>query len=491
MQKRPWPLVVAVCAILIVIAGCRTNEQSPPTPAPLVSLSIAPADSSIAPGTTVQFTATGTFADNSKRNVTESVTWDSSDTGIATISNTGLATATMTIGPTVISAISNGITGTTTLATSHVNSITVTPTNPPCIAPGTNQQFSATGTLVDSTVQNLTSFATWTSSDAGVATVGDSLGSKGLATAVSSPGTADIQATYDLKTGSTTLTSSAVASIVTSPSGTSIAKGTTQQFTAVGTLAGNCNTQDVTSLVTWATSSITVATVSDTPGSKGLATAVAVGTATITTTLDSVPSSSATLTVTKEVLKSIEVTTPENQSITSIAFGQTQQFIAIGTFTDTSKQDLTSLVTWNSSNTGVATISNSSGSRGLATSKALGTTTISASFTGITSNVATLTVTQPQLISITVFPASADISIQSSTTKQFTATGTFTDGSTQNLTTLVAWNSSDTGVATISNISGFQGLATVSLIKPLPASTNITATLSGITSNAAILTVTF
>ena len=479
MQNRPWPWIVAVCATLLLIAGCRTNETSPPTPASLVSLSIAPVNTSIAPGTTVQFTATGTFADNSKRNLTASVTWDSSDPGIATISTQGLATATMTIGPTVISAISNGITGTTTLTTSHVSSITVTPTNPPCIAPGTTQQFAATGTLVDSTVQNLTSFATWTSSDTGIAEVD----SKGLAKAIA-PGTANIQATYDNIQGLVSLTSSAVASIATSPTGTSIAKGTTQQFTAIGTLSGSCNTQDVTSLATWATSSTAVATVSDTSGSKGLATAVDVGTAIITATFDSVPSSSATLTVTKEVLKSIKVTTPANQSIASIALGQTQQFIATGTFTDNSKQDLTSLVTWNSLDSGVATISNTSGSKGLATSHSEGTTTITASFSGITSDNATLTITPVELVSITVAPASASVPIGTAFAPFF-ATGTFSDGSLKDLTTLVNWVSSDIFVADISNTIGFQGQATPRNV----GTTTITAT-SGSISGTALLKVT-
>lgn len=484
MQNGPRPWIVVVCVALLLIASCSTKTVEPPTPAALVSLSVAPVNSSIAPGTTVQFTATGTFSDNSKRNVTASVTWDSSDSGIATISNTGLATATMNIGPTVISAISDGITGTTTLSTSHVNLIMVTPTSPPCIAPGTTQQFAATGTLVDSTVQNLTSFATWTSSDMGIADVNDALGSKGLATAGATIGTATIEAIYDGVTGTATLTSSHVSSIAVAPASTSIPKGITQQFTATGTLSGGCaNTQDLTTTALWSSSSTTVAAISN----KGLATAVNVGSTDISATFDLVTSSTATITVTQPVLQSITVT-PANQSI---ALGQTQLFTAIGTFSDNTTLDITTSVIWNSSVTGIATISNTSGTKGLATSFSEGTTTITASFSGIASNAATLTVTPAKLVLITVSPASADISIASTTTKQFTATGTFTDGSKQDVTTSVAWNSSDANVATISNALGFQGLATVSLIAPLPASTIITAALSGITSNTAILTVTF
>jgi len=484
MQNRPWPWIVAVCATLLVIAGCRTKETSPPTPAPLVSLSVAPVNSSIAPGTTVQFTATGTFADNGKRNVTASVTWASSDPGIADVSNTpgsqGLVTAATTTGSTVISAVSGGITGTTTLSTSQVNSITVTPSNPPCIAPVTTQQFAATGTLEDSTKQNLTSFATWASSDSSVAKVSDTPGSKGLATAVSAPGIASIQATYNLITGSTTLTSAEVASIVTSPT-TTIAKGTTQQFAAIGTLMSGCNTQDVTSLATWTTSNTAVATVSDTPGSKGLATAVDVGTAAITATIDSGPSSSATLTVTPAMLVSIDVT-PANQSV---PVGQNQLFIAIGNFTDKTTQDLSSLVTWNSSNTGVATISNTSGSRGLATSLAEGKTVITASFSGITSNDATLTITPAELVSITVTPASANVPLGTTFLFSFSATGTFTDGSSKDLTTSVHWVSSNTLVASISNTPGFQGQATPTNV----GTTTITGT-SGSISGTALLNVT-
>src|SRR5512147_2663081 len=135
MQYRPWPWIITIYAVLLVFVGYSTSEIKPPPPAPLVSLSVAPVDSSIAPGTTVQFTATGTFADNTKRNVTASVTWNSSDPGIATISNIpgsqGLVTAATTTGSTVISAVSGGITGTTALSTSHVNAIMVTPSNPP------------------------------------------------------------------------------------------------------------------------------------------------------------------------------------------------------------------------------------------------------------------------------------------------------------------------------------------------------------------------
>jgi hypothetical protein len=65
--------------------------------------------------------------------------------------------------------------------------------------------------------------------------------------------------------------------------------------------------------------------------------------------------------------------------------------------------------------------------------------------------------TTPTLSSITVTPANA--SIAAGSTVQFTATGYYSDNSTQDLTTLATWSSSNTAVATISNTAGSQGLA--------------------------------
>ncbi|HTG00071.1 MAG TPA: Ig-like domain-containing protein, partial [Nitrospirota bacterium] len=62
----------------------------------------------------------------------------------------------------------------------------------------------------------------------------------------------------------------------------------------------------------------------------------------------------------------------------SVAVNINKQFTATGSYSDASTQNLTAMVTWSSSNTGVATISNSATSRGLATAVSAGTTTITA-----------------------------------------------------------------------------------------------------------------
>ena len=190
---------------------------------------------------------------------------------------------------------------------------------------------------------------------------------------------------WGLGSGTYQLHLTELVSIAVTPATPSIALGQTQQFTAIGTYA-DASTADITADVTWTSANPGVATI-QTAGeaNPGLATSHAVGTTIITASLDGITSPGVTLTVTEAELVSIAVT-PEAPSI---ALGLTQQFTAIGSYTDASTANITSTVTWASSNPAVATIS----AAGLATSHAVGTTTITASLGGITSPGVTLTVT--------------------------------------------------------------------------------------------------
>jgi len=79
-------------------------------------------------------------------------------------------------------------------------------------------------------------------------------------------------------------------------------------------------------------------------------------------------------------------------------------------------------------------------------SNAEGQATITASLNGGTAS-ASVTVTAAELVTLTLSPAPASAYIGE--TVQFTATGTMTDGTTQDFTTRVTWTSSNTAVATI------------------------------------------
>jgi hypothetical protein len=82
-------------------------------PATLTSIAVTPANPSIAKGAQQQFTATGTFSDNTTQNLTSQVTWASATTSVATITAGGLASA-INPGTSMISATQGSVSGTTT-----------------------------------------------------------------------------------------------------------------------------------------------------------------------------------------------------------------------------------------------------------------------------------------------------------------------------------------------------------------------------------------
>jgi hypothetical protein len=93
--------------------------------ATLVSIAVTPASPSVEVSETVQFTAVGTYSDNSTANITSMVTWVSSNSGVATISAAGLATGVLT-GAANITASMSGITSPADTLT--VNPYTITAT---------------------------------------------------------------------------------------------------------------------------------------------------------------------------------------------------------------------------------------------------------------------------------------------------------------------------------------------------------------------------
>jgi uncharacterized protein YjdB len=117
------------------------------------------------------------------------------------------------------------------------------------------------------------------------------------------------------------------------------------------------------------------------------------------------------------VLQSITVSP---QTVT-IAAGLTQQFTASGNYSDGSSKPPSS-VTWATSDPSLATVSTT----GLVTAVKQGTVTVTATSSGISGG-APLTVGAPELKSISVSPQNEVVTVGAS--QQFTATGTYSDGS--------------------------------------------------------------
>jgi uncharacterized protein YjdB len=272
-------------------------------------------------------------------------------------------------------------------------------------------------------------------------------------------GTTNITATLSGVTSpSVKLTVKAVSSIMIVPAVShNLDVGATQQFSAIGNYSDG-SSADISPQVMWASSNPQVATIY----ANGLATAVSAGTANITATLGGVTSPATALAV--QPLSSIAVSpsAPNN-----LAVGATQNFTAIGTYADGSLMNITSQVTWSSTVPGITTIA----AGGTATGVKSGTANITASLAGITSHPVALTIIS--LASIAVAPSST-ANLMVGATQHFTATGTYSDGSTADFTAQVVWSSSNTSAVTIA--AGGTATAVGG------GTANITATYGGLTS---------
>jgi len=339
------------------------------------------------------------------------------------------------------------------------------------------------------TTANVTTSVTWSTSNPNIATINSS----GLATAVGA-GYVEITAVAsdgaiaasDLSVETTGTTTQSTPSITVLPgSASETFVGETTQFTATGNLTGTGGTQDVTTQVTWLSSNAQVATVN----SSGLVTAGAnSGTTTIIAEYGGL-TANATVNVTISgtgTTTGVPSLTVTPGSASETFTGETTQFLATGNLTGNGGlQNLTSQVTWYSSNAQVATITPA----GLASAVGAGTTTIIAiAPTGGLNASATLSVTisasgtgTPTII---ITPNSETETFTGETT-QFFATGNLTGvGPTQDLTGQVKWSSSNTQVATI-----IAGGATAGLATATGYGTTLITAESGAVSAVALLTV--
>lgn len=281
----------------------------------------------------------------------------------------------------------------------------------------------------------------------------------------------------------TSCTSSpSLTSIVVSPSTMNFGgAGLTTQLTATGyyTHPGHpAITKDITTQVTWASSTTECVTVSSTglitsggnvcsnilvtasmPGFNGLI----AGTMTVNVTQPSGGGGGGGGTTSGDVTSMSII--PATQSVATV--GDTAQFIAVGTTSTGATVNLTNIAAWTSSSSQIAIVSTS----GLATAVAQGTATITAVYSNTDGTVATGTASfvvtgggsasSEQVTALTIIPDTEALSA-SGQTGQFIALGTSgSSGLSENVTSSsqLAWSSSIPSVATVTATGLAQGVS--------------------------------
>ena len=343
------------------------------------------------------------------------------------------------------------------LPTKSLTSIVISPAAP-TVALGQSKQLTAIGVFSDHSRQDMTKTVTWVSAQPSVASIDQS----GLALG-KLVGSANLTATSGSVTSSVTLTvgAAALVSIAVTPNGLSLPKGETQQLSAVGTFSDGSQ-KTITESAAWSVAPTGIATISAT----GLVKGQAVGAAKVTADFDSIRGSDP-LTVSPAIVVSISLS-PQTPSVPK---GDTRQLDAVATFSDGTQKTITDSATWSVAPTGIATVS----STGLVTAQAVGSATVTAASASVRES-DPLTVSPPILVSIAVAPANSSIML--GTTEQLTATGTFSDGSTRDLTNSAAWSSANSSLASI----GPAGLAAGKSV----GSTSISATSGDLTGSTAL-----
>jgi len=478
-------------AVGVAAVGCHgsnptapSSPQAPSTPAAPtptgVGLSVLglAIDTSISinVGQSIQVSASATMSDGSRTDVTNTSTWTSDSSAVASVSSSGLITGKSAGDATITSNYSNiiarlhvsvkggssggsGAPGNSGGPTVSGLSISGTAT----VLVGASSQLTVTAAMSDGSQQNVTSQASWTSGAPQIATV-----SAGLVRGVA-PGTATLQVGFSGASAQIPVQVQAapggggggtggggnggggnggggsggnppsVQNLVVGGS-MNLTAGGTSQLTAIASLSDGSQ-QNVTAQATWASSAPQVATVS-----AGLVHGVAAGSATIQVAYGG---SNAQV----KVKVDAGSTPPTVESVAiggtlALNVGDNSQLTATANLSDGTQQIVTGQATWTSSASPIASVAG-----GLVKGVAAGSATVQASYGGATAQV-TIQVkaggggpVTPTVVGLSV---TGNLSLLPGASTQLTATAAMSDGTNVNVTALANWSSNNPLLATVS-----------------------------------------
>ena len=288
LLTRPLTKAFSLACSVTMVAACSASggDGGPTGPDPnlvVVTVQVTPATDTLnALGLMRQFAAAATNASGGPI-AGKTFTWTSSDSTVATVDVSGLATA-VDNGTATITATVDGIAGTATLVVAQVPvSISVTPANDTLVA--LTDTLRLVLAVTDGRSQTIASpSVTWASADEAIVTVD----STGLVTSVAT-GSTIVTATAGAVSATATVTVIQVAaSVVVTPTVSTFASlGDTARIAAAVLDAKSVAIANAT--VTWASSSAAVAIVDAT----GLVTAVANGTSSVSASFNALADTAA------------------------------------------------------------------------------------------------------------------------------------------------------------------------------------------------------
>ncbi|MBB6024450.1 uncharacterized protein YjdB [Paenibacillus sp. JGP012] len=371
---------------------------------------------------TANVVVTASYPNSSDVNVTDQATWTSSNEKVATVFK-GQITA-VSAGSTTIKATYSGKTVEVAVDVDTARYLDIKDVNDKLAMSVTGdnrtKKLTANAEYIDASKEDVTSKATWTSSDAEIVYV-----SGGELIAYKS-GTATITAAYGGKTVKFTVSVDVPDKYEMDKKKATVAVGGTTSAKVLA-LYGETS-KDVSEDATWSSSSEKIAEVD----SKGVITGVATGKATITAKIEG-----KTLTLPVEVGMASGLEADVNFVVLSAK--ETQTVILTGTDGDGNTKDVTADATWKSSNARVADVK-----KGVITGNSSGKANITAEYG---SQKVTIQVEVDVISRITA--SEPALSLKSGDTVDLTVTATLSDGSERDITDKAEWKTNSYKVAQV------------------------------------------
>jgi hypothetical protein len=420
-------------AVLVKCTSPTLLVSGAGTPIPLIS--------------STQFTATLSYANGTMADVTSKAGWQSTSPAVATVSSSGLLTC-LSPGTTSLTASSGMTTGSASATCSQINiSITGVPS---LNLLGQSAQLQAVMAGLGIASTSITASASWSSTNPTAAVVSNA----GILTC-SSNGSTQVTATYFQRSASVPITCTSPTLSIAGPATPTPLNGTAP-LTATLSYANGTST-DVTSSANWQSSPAIIAVVS--PG--GVLTCLSPGTTSVTatsgTTTSSIPVTCSQINISLIGLPSLTVV------------GETYPLQAFMAGSGIPSANITAAASWSSSNLAAASLSNA----GVLTCFASGTSQVTATYLQRSAAMTVVCTTPILSISVPATPTPVN------GTAPLTATLSYANGTTTDVTSSANWKSAAPTVAIVS--SG--GLLTC--LSPGTASVNAT---SGTTAGSASAT---
>ncbi len=453
-----------------------TNCQAgPPPPTRVLQLLVTTPVEILPLGSTVQATATAVLQSGADQDVTATASWSSSNSLVAAVSNSDAGTAG------VVLAVATGEANVTATLGSNSGSAHVVVTDAqlvslvvtvdrPVVAPLSDVTCTATGFFTDGTHADLSTVASWTSSQPTVVSVSTSPGSVGALVALAT-GTAQLSASYQQFTGATnlTVTDATLLALTISPLLPYVTPGTNAPLEATG-LFSDGTAQPVTDNVQWTVDDPSLAFfLSSVPGEvEGFSPG-----STEVEAQAGVVVAQAPLLVSAAPLATLEVAPALPDPLGVLG---TKAFTTWGTFADEGVLGLTTQASWNSTPLQVLAVSPSAG---VASALDAGLATVQAAFGDLTAS-AQQAVDGAPPSSLLVWPPAASMTV--GLPSFLSAERVLADGVVDDATEAAGWGTSCPGALQVSN--GTRGGA---LAARSPKSCTATAELNGLSSTASVV----